>query len=171
MNQDNVIINSVAVVLRLALLIVLVGVGWNVYRRLPDDGQSRSRLAANTMSETTVQIILRESSKDARVPPNLPIELFPIDITAAQNEFFSERRPGKRLDDFLAERMGDRAPVESHFDDKGQVTVALKPGPWWIHTTLPGEQNIEWRLRVNVSGNKQTIELTPENAYTRTKRF
>ena len=169
MNTQAFFYNAIAALLRIALVVALVAVVWNVYRQLPDDGQGTTKSGANT--ETSLQIILREPSDERRVPLNLLVELYPIDITAVQNEYFSERRPGKRLDDFLAERMGNRAPVEAHFDENGEVTVKVKPGPWWIHATLPGELNIEWRLRVNVSGNKQNVELTEDNAYTRTRSF
>jgi hypothetical protein len=149
----------------------MVAAVWNIYRQVPDDSHEATKRNANVVAETSLQIVLREPSDGLRVPSNLPVELYPIDVTAAQNEFFSERRPGKRLDDFLVEQMGNRAPIEAHFDENGQVTVIVKSGPWWIHTTLPGELNTEWRLRVNVSGQKQTVELTPNNAYTRTRSF
>lgn len=171
MNTQGFFYNAVAALLRIALVLALVAAVWNIYRHLPDDSHETTKGSANAVAETSLQIILREPSDEPRVPINLPVELYPIDVTAAQNEFFSERRPGKRLDDFLAERMGNRSPVEARFDENGQVTVTVKSGPWWIHTTLPGELNIEWRLRVNVSGQKQTVELTPDNAYTRTRSF
>ena len=33
------------------------------------------------------------------------------------------------------------------------------------------DEQLEWRLPVTVGGAKQTIELTPQNAYTRSKTF
>jgi len=171
MTNQGFIFNVVGVVLRIALVVGLVAAVWNVYRHLPNDGQrTMMRGEASTLA-TVLQINLHGPTDVNSVLSNLPVQLYPIDITAAQNEFFSERRPGKRFDDFLAERMGNRAPVETRFDENGQVIVTVKPGPWWIHTTLPGELSIEWRLRVNVSGDKQTVDLTPDNAYTRTKSF
>lgn len=155
--------------LRIALVVALVAGVWNIYRRLPDGAPEAAR--RETEVETSLQIILREPAGEPGVPMNVPVELYPIDITAARNEFFSDPRPGKRLDDFLAERMGNRSPVESRFDENGQLTVTVKSGPWWIHAKLPGEFTIEWHLRVNVSGQRQTVELTPDNAYTRTKSF
>ena len=61
--------------------------------------------------------------------------------------------------------------VEARLDEHGQATVKLAPGKWWIHATLIGAQNTEWHLPINVAGRQQTIELTPENAYARTKSF
>ena len=148
MNTRNAIYNAVAAVLRIALVVALVAGVWSLYRQLPEGEPEAARSEAEV--ETSLQIILRESAGEPSVPMNVQVELYPIDITAAQNEFFSEHRPGKRLDEFLAERMGNRAPVESRFDKNGQLTMAVKPGPWWIHAKLPGELTIEWRLRVNV---------------------
>ena len=170
MNTQGFFYNVVAALLRIALVLALVAAVWNVYRHLPDSNDS-TKNGASAVAETSLQIILRGPADELRMPKHLPVELYPIDVTAAQNEYFSERRPGKRLDDYLAERMGNRAPVEAHFDENGEVSLKVKSGPWWIHTTLPGELNIEWRLRVNVSGQKQVVELTPENAYTRTRSF
>jgi hypothetical protein len=171
MNNQGLIYNAVGVILRIALVLILVGAVWNVYRHLPDDGKGTMKRGAEAIPETSLQINLHGPSDASSVQLNVPVQLNPIDVTAAQNEYLSERRPGKRLEEFLAERMGNRAPVESRFDENGQVTVTVKSGPWWIHATLPGEVTIEWRLRVNVSGHKQTVDLTPDNAYTRTKSF
>jgi hypothetical protein len=159
----------VAVILRIALVVALVAGVWSIYRQLPGGEPEAARREAEV--ETSLQIILREPASEPGTPLNVPVELYPIDITAAQNEFLSERRPGKRLEDFLAERMGTRTPVEGRFDANGRLTMTVKSGPWWIHATLRGELNIEWRLRVNVSGQRQTVELTPDNAYTRMKSF
>jgi len=171
MNTHGFIYNAVGAVLRIALVLALVAGVWSIYRQLPDDGGGKMKSGADASTETSLQINLRGVSDTSSPALKVPVQLFPIDVNAAQDEFFSERRPGKRLDDFLAERMGNRAPIEARFEENGQVSVTVKSGPWWIHTTLPGELNIEWRLRVNVSGSKQTVELTPDNAYTRTKSF
>jgi len=36
---------------------------------------------------------------------------------------------------------------------------------------LSGDENLEWRLPLNVEGSKQTVELTTQNIYTRTRSF
>ncbi len=164
-------LNLVTAALQVALVIALAAAGWSIYRYLPHNADDAGNGEAKALAETALRITLRGPSREDGAAKNVQVELYPIDILAARNEFFSERRPGKRLDDFLAERMGNRSPVKGRFDGEGQVTLMVKPGPWWIHTTLPGELNIEWRLRVNVSGTRQTVELTPDNAYTRTKSF
>lgn len=168
MNTRNPIFHVVAALLRIGLVVGLFAGAWSIYRHLPE---APDAARPETQPETSLNIVLREAADERRASLSIPFELYPIDISAAQNEFFSEPRPGKRLDDFLAERMGDRAPVEGRLDENGRATMKVKSGPWWIHATLPGELNIEWRLRVNVSGQRQTVELTPDNAYTRTKSF
>ncbi|MBV9957865.1 MAG: hypothetical protein JO360_05555 [Acidobacteria bacterium] len=168
MNTHNPIFHVLAALLRVALVVGLFAGVWSVYRQLPETPEAARPEAPQ---ETSLSIVLREAAGEPRASLSIPFELYPIDIAAAQNEFFSEPRPGKRLDDFLAERMGERAPVEGRLDENGQATMKVKSGPWWIHATLPGELNIEWRLRVNVSGQRQTVELTPDNAYTRSKSF
>lgn len=171
MNTQHFFYDAVSAVLRITLVLALVASVWNIYRHLPDDSNEQTRNGSNAVVETELRIVMREPTDHLRAALNLPVELYPIDMTAVQKEFFSERRPGKRLEDFTAERMGDRAPIETRFDKNGEVTVRVKPGPWWIHATLPGEPNIVWRLRVSVSGLKQTVELSPDNAYTRTRSF
>lgn len=168
MKQNNPVLHLVTIILRFALLVALVAAGWNIYRTLPD-AAPENRDSGNVLTE--LQLALRAPAGESGVQLSVPLELYPIDLAAASNEFFSERRPGKRFDDFLAERMGARAPVEGRFDQNGQATVKVKPGPWWIHVTLPGAFNIEWRLRINASGSRQMVELNPDNAYTRTKSF
>jgi hypothetical protein len=99
------------------------------------------------------------------------VDLYPIDIVAARHEYFTERRAGKRFDDFLSERMKGRTPVFAKLDKQGQTSVVVSQGSWWLHAQLTGEENLEWRLPLNVAGRKQTVELTSQNVYTRTKSF
>ena len=67
--------------------------------------------------------------------------------------------------------MKGRAPINARLDKQGQGSVMLPPGSWWLHATLSGDEQLEWRLPVTVTGAKQVIELTPQNAYTRSKTF
>jgi hypothetical protein len=102
---------------------------------------------------------------------DIAVELYPFDIVAARHEYFTERRAGKRFDDFLNERMKGRAPVAARLDTQGTTTVVVNSGAWWLHAQLPGEENLEWRLPLDVAGSKLTVELTPQNIYTRTRSF
>jgi hypothetical protein len=101
----------------------------------------------------------------------IPVQLYPINMTAARNEFDSERRPGQRFEDFATRLMGGRQPLSIELDEGGEAVVAVPPGKWWIHATVEGERELTWRLSVNVSGREKTVELTKENAYLHAKRF
>jgi hypothetical protein len=59
--------------------------------------------------------------------------------------------------------------LDSTKKDRRPVTVGQ--GSWWVHAVLSGEEDIEWRLPINVTGSRQVIELTTQNAYGRTKSF
>jgi hypothetical protein len=67
--------------------------------------------------------------------------------------------------------MGDRQPLSVELDDRGEATVAVPPGKWWVHATVNGALEFTWRLPVNVAGREQTVELTEANAFTKTKSF
>jgi hypothetical protein len=160
--------NLAATILKVALLAALIGAGWNIYRKLPGGGGTDADGAA---SQTALLIVLRPSEKENGLAINIPVQLYPVDVAAAQREFGFERHPGLRFEDFLKERMKGRAPVKAQLDDRGQATVTITPGKWWVHATLSGSQNVEWRLPVNVAGQQQTVELNSENVYARTKSF
>lgn len=169
MNTQSLAYNLLAGVLRLALVLALIFAGLSIYRSLPgDSGMTGSPDAGG---RTALLIILQPAPEDHGAAMNIPVELYPIDLSAVQREYLSERRPGVRFDDFLARRMNGKATVEAQLDERGQATVMLTPGKWWVHAVLSGARSVEWRLPVNVAGLRQTIELTPENAYARMKSF
>ena len=168
MNTRSPAYNIVVAVLRVALLVTLIGVGWNIYQRLPGGGLETRNDGA---SETALLIILRPSARDTSATVSVPVQLYPVDLSAVQREYGFEPRPGVRFEDFLNERMQGRSPVKTQLDERGQATVMLTPGKWWVHALLSGSQNVEWRLPINVSGRQQTIELSTGNMYARTKSF
>ena len=144
--------------------------GWSVYRRLPADGAWTPE-ASDPNANSELIIFLRTDS--AATPVNTRVELYPIDFVAAQRDFSAAVRPGKTFDDFLAQRMKGLLPVHAQLDNNGRAVAKLSEGNWWIRATATvgrGEK-IEWRLPAKVSGRGQTIELTAENAYERTKTF
>jgi hypothetical protein len=104
---------------------------------------------------------------------NSPVELYPFDLTAAQREFQTTPQLGKTFDDFLARRMRGVTPVPAPTDSHGRAAANLSPGNWWLRATalLNSGEKIEWRLPFAVSGHDQTVELTMENAYEKTKKF
>jgi hypothetical protein len=162
-------------IIRIILGAVLVGAlfaaGWNVYRRLPADGSPARTEADNTNAHSEVMIILRSDA--AATPANMQIEFYPIDFAAAQRDYSAAVRPGKTFDDFLAQRIKGLVPARAQLDNGGRAVTKLSEGSWWLRATatLSGGEKIEWRLPVKVSGRGQTIELTTENAYERTKTF
>jgi hypothetical protein len=165
--------NIIATVLQAALIAAVAGAGWNIYRSLPGGELSSGGVGggAGAPVETQLQVVLRSAPADSGAPLDIPIELYSIDVAALRREYASEPRPGMRFDDFLARRMKSHPPVTSRLDRSGQITLTIAPGKWWIHAMLAGEQNVEWRLPVEVTGRRQTVELTPENAYARMKSF
>jgi hypothetical protein len=153
--------------LRSMLLATLVFCGWLVYSRLPHRTATEPRASYN---ETILQIALRPNGINA-ISLEIPVELYPVDIVAVRHEYFTEPRAGKRFDDFLNERMHGRRPVNTTLNKDGQATVVVPAGSWWLHAVLSGDEDIEWRVPVDVSGHKQVVELTSQNIYTRTKSF
>ena len=167
MKTTSVPYRLVTIGLRAALIVARVGAGWFIYSRLPYSPQTPP---ATSEGKTTLQIVLRGADINSRAL-DITVEIYPIDIVAARHEYFTERRAGKRFDDFLSERMKGRTPVATRLDKQGQTSVSLYPGNWWLHALLAGEEELEWRLPITVTGNKQTIELTSENVYTRARSF
>jgi hypothetical protein len=153
-------------ILRAALVAALFVSGWLIYSKLQHQDSANLKTVS---AETTLLIVLR--ANDGVEALDIPIELYPFDIVAARHEFFTERRAGKRFDDFLSERMNGRSPVETRLDKQGQTSVVVSAGSWWLHAQLSGEEDLEWRLPLNVVGPKQTVELTTQNIYTRTRSF
>src|SRR5437868_1496308 len=157
----------VILALQVGLLIVLFGAGWAIYRRLP----SSSADVRSDQNTTTLQIIIRQPPESVGPALDVAVSLYPVDIVAVRHEFFTEPRAGKRFEDFLKERMKGRSPINARLDKQGQGSVMLAPGSWWLHATLSGDEQLEWRLPVTVTGARQVVELTPQNAYTRSKTF
>lgn len=154
------------VVLRMGLIVVLAGAGWLLYRELP----ATSAVVMDDNRKTSLQIVLRQPDNGGS-DLGMAVSLYPVDVVAVRHEFFTEPRAGKRFEDFLKERMKGRSPVSTRLDKQGQGAIVLAPGSWWLHATLSGDEQLEWRLPVTVVGARQIVELTPQNAYTRSKSF
>ncbi len=167
METNGIAYSLLTVFLRAALLVALFVPGWLVYRNLPHESSAKPEAAA---AETTVQIVLRPPAHNSDAL-DISVELYPYDIVAARHEYFTERRAGKSYPDFMNERMKGRTTVAAKLDRQGQASIVVPAGDWWLHAQLSGEENLEWRLPLNVAGRKQTIELTVQNVYTRSKSF
>ena len=166
--NSHIFYRALALSARAALLAAFAAAGWIVYQRLPASSLSESTHAAG---QTAVQIILRRSSDIQTTALDIPIELSPVDLVAVKHEFFVEPRPGQRFNEFLHERMNGRTEVKARLDTEGRASVLVPPGEWWLHAVLTGEEDLEWRLPITIRGDKQTIELTLDNAFTRSKSF
>jgi hypothetical protein len=162
---------TIKIILGALLLAALLAAGWNVYRRLPPDGSVARPENYNANANSELTVVFRGDSVAMAVKTQ--VELYPIDFVSMQRDFFSAVRPGKTFDDFLAQRTKGLAPVRAPLDDKGRAVAKLSEGNWWLRATtaLTSGEQIEWRLPLKVSGRGQTIELTMENAYERTKKF
>ena len=162
---------TIKIILGALLVAALFAAGWNVYRRLPADGSVTRPETYNANANSELTVIFQGESIARAV--NTQIEFYPIDFVSMQRDFFSVVRPGKSFDEFLAQRMKGLVPVRAPLDDKGRAVAKLSEGNWWLRaaTALNSGEKIEWRLPINVSGRSQTIELTTENAYERTKKF
>jgi len=156
----------VILALQAVLIFVLAGAGWLLYKRLPEGAAQ-----TDSAQRTSLQIFIKQTPDSVGQSLDVAVSLYPVDIIAVRHEFFTETRPGKRFEDFLKERMKGRSPVNARLDKQGSGSVMLPPGSWWLHATLSGDEQLEWRLPVTVTGTKQVIELTPQNAYTRSKTF
>ena len=162
-----------AALLGAALVGALAAAGWGVYRGLPRDSDAGAAAGRRESAPSAaLRIRLRPPPGRALVSAErVPVQLYPINMTAARNEYDSERRPGQRFEEFATRLMGDRQPVTAETDERGETVVRLPPGRWWVHVTLEGPREVTWRLPVNVSDREKTVELTPENAYMRAKKF
>jgi hypothetical protein len=161
---------AVTMLLRTALVLALFGAGWLIYQNLPNDVTTSP---AERPGGATIQLIIQPSPDMAGVALDIPVELWAVDIVSVHHEYLIERRAGKRLDDFMKERMNGRQTISARLDPQGQGVVVLTPGKWWVHASLAGDHDLEWRLPITVSAStsKQTVVLTPQNAYTRAKSF
>jgi hypothetical protein len=165
--QDSPVVEVLVVILRTALPVALLLAGWNIYRKLPESPPGNEARSAN---ETSLQIILRQPSNYVG-PLDVAVDLYPVDVSAAQQEFLSRPHAGTTFEDFLKARMNGKKAVKSRLNKQGQATVNLGAGEWWVVAKLTGDNEIEWRLPITVIGRTQSVELTAENAYGRSKVF
>ena len=170
--EHNKVRRLVAALAGLALVAALVAAVWGVYTNLPQDGRAVVGARAHDTSTTLLRIRLRRDEINFPVSDEkISVQLFPINMAAAHNEFDSEHRPGQRFEEFANRLMGDRQPLAADLDARGEASLAVPPGRWWIHATVNGDRELTWRLPINISGREKSVELTPDNAYTRAKKF
>lgn len=160
------------VVAGVLLVAALGGAVLSVYRRLPEGERTSSRLARGPQRTTLLRVRLRREGVGFPVSAKkVPLQLYPINMAAARNEYDSEPRPGQRFEEFATRLMGGRQKIDAELDEGGEAAIKVSPGRWWIHAELDGEREFTWRLSVEVAGREKTVELTKENAYLRAKKF
>ena len=172
MQKEGLAVSFVKIMLGVALVGGLFVAGRSVYQRLPGDASVAMQIAAtDSRAETEVTVALRSEATGATL--NSPVEFYQFDLVTAQREFQATPRLARQFDDFLLRRMHGVTPVKAPTDGQGRARASLHEGAWWLHATasLGGGETIEWRLPVNVAGRDQTVELTMDNAYERTKKF
>jgi hypothetical protein len=171
-NEQNLSVSILKVILALGLVGALFFAGWRIYGRLPESDSIVPRAGAtDARPQTRLRIALGNGLSAASL--NSPVELYPFDLTAAQREYQASPQLGKTFDAFLARRMRGVTPVQAPTDPGGHAVASLGAGNWWLRATasLASGETLEWRLPMSVSGREQTVELTIENAYEKTKKF
>jgi type II secretory pathway component PulJ len=172
MNTETFGFTVLRVVLALGLLAGLGFAGWRIYSRLPEgDAIVPQTVASEGRAQTRLRIVLGDGLSAAAL--SSPVELYPFDLTAVQREYQASPQLGKTFDAFLARRMRGVTPVHAPTDPQGRAVVSVGAGSWWLRAaaSLASGETIEWRLPMTVQGREQTVELTLENAYERTKKF
>jgi hypothetical protein len=155
------------VLLQIALISALILGVLSIFHRLPPD----AALPVQAVEPTLITLAVRGDPRSDALPTDIEVELYPLDLTAVQREFVSERRAGVRFDDFLTKKLNGQKPVKLRIELNGESNVRLAPGRWWLYATMPGSVTTEWRFSLNVSGRQQTVELTPANIYARSQSF
>lgn len=152
-----------------ALLAGLFSAGYRIYQRLPMD--SSSATGDYNAPLTGTRVLVRNTIRNATL--RSPVELYHFDLSAARREFDDSPRLAKQFDDFLGRRMHDVVPVKAEVTNDGVASTLLSQGNWWLRAIaqLDTGEEIEWRLPLTVSSRDQSIELSYENSYERTKKF
>jgi len=166
--KDSPAIRLIQIILAIALLGTLIGAGRRIYRTLPTAfGAPGETLRSGAQQDLTIIFRAAVSPGETRV------NLYPIDFSATEREYLMNARPGKTLEDFVARRLQNIEPVKVSIEANGHAVARVSEGNWWMHATsaLANGESMEWRVPLTISGNPQTIELSSDNAYERTKKF
>jgi hypothetical protein len=157
------------ILLAIALLGGLFFAGYRIYEHLPADSSSITSEYNAPLSGT--RVVVRNTIRNATL--HSPVELYHFDLPAARREFDESPRLAKQFDDFLSRRMHDVVPVKAQVTNDGIASTLLSQGDWWLRAIaqLDTGEEIEWRLPLIVRNRDQSIELSFENSYERTKKF
>ncbi|MGZ8848377.1 MAG: hypothetical protein ACXW3C_18090 [Pyrinomonadaceae bacterium] len=166
----NLAIAAVKVLLALALIATLVFAGWRIYQRLPT-GTSDQTIAIDRSAKAPWRVVVRNRVPNATL--HSPLELYQFDLVGTRREYEASPRLARQFDDFLARRMNNVKPLKAEVNGDGHAVAMLGAGDWWLHASasLDTGEKIEWRLPLAVTNRDQSIDLSSENAYERTKKF
>ena len=160
-------------VIRILLAITLLGslflAGRRVYRNLPADDRAPISMTDATPTAGRRLVVL---TTIASATLKSPVELYPFDLAAARRQFEASSNSSQTFDEFLVRRLRDVSPLQVQVNG-GFAVTSLPFGNWWLRATATlntGEQ-LEWRLPVTMAGSDQTVELSFDKAYERTKTF
>lgn len=161
----------VIIALRVALIAGLLLAGWRIYRHAPraaSDSDAARVLNANGERAASLRVVLRRGAAGDEAS-QVEIEAYPAEITRAEA---NDARAAQLFGD--APKLPKKRPaLTRRLDANGQTTLELSPGEWRIQASLVNSaRTTAWRIPVTLtSGERQTIELTQENAYVREKSF
>ena len=162
------LMRALQIILGVALVASLVLAGAQVYRRLPvTSAETNQTMPSGAQRDVTVVFQTAVSFSEARV------RLYPIDYATAERDYLSNRRSSKSLEDFLAMRLKNVTAVNVSIDGSGRGIARVTEGNWWMHaiSARANGESMEWRLPLTIGQRPQTIELSIENAYERSKTF
>ncbi len=167
--RSSVLLLIVRILLALALLGGLFYAGYRIYERLPANSSSITSDYNAPLSGT--RVVVRNTIRNATLQS--PVELYHFDLAGLRREYDESPRLAKQFDDFLARRMHDVSPVKAQVTNDGVASTLLSQGDWWLRAVaqLDTGEEIEWRLPLSVRNRDQSIELSYENSYERTKKF
>jgi hypothetical protein len=156
------------IILAVALLGSLVFAGARIYRRLPATSADLNQtLPGGVQRDLTVVFNAGVSLSAVRV------RLYAIDFPSAERDYLNIRRSGKSLEEFLAMRLKNVNAVNVEIDSSGRGVARVTEGNWWMHavSARANGESMEWRLPITIGQRPQTIELSLENTYERSKKF
>lgn len=158
------------VLLAMALIGALVFAGWRIYRRLPAESPNQT-VFADGRARQALRLVVRNRIAGATL--RSPLEFFHFNLAAARREYEASPRLARQFDDFLMRRMHDVTPVKAEVNSDGYAVAQLWAGDWWLraHAISNSGEEIEWRLPVALNNRDQSLDLSFENAYERTKKF
>jgi len=156
------------IILGVALLGSLVLAGARIYRRLPaTSAELNQTVAGGAQRDLTIVFNSGVSLSEARV------RLYPIDFHATERDYLNYRRSDRSLEDFLAMRLKNVTAINVEIDSSGHGVARLNEGNWWMYavSARANGESMEWRMPLTIGPRPQTIELSLENAYERSKKF